>query len=84
MTVTFSENMDSTTINGTNFKLNVTSGGAAVAGTVSYNAATRVATFTPSANLTAATNYTATVTTGVKDSAGNPLAVNGTFAFTTQ
>ncbi len=81
--VTFSEDMDNTTITSTTFRLNVTTGGAAVAGTVSYNAATRVATFTPASTLVANTNYTATVTTGVKDVAGNPLATNATFAFTT-
>jgi hypothetical protein len=83
VTVTFSEAMDQTTINGTNFKLNVTTGGAVVAGIVSYNTTSHVATFTPNSALTANTNYTATVTTGVKDSAGNPLAVNATFSFTT-
>lgn len=83
VTITFSEAMDQTTINGTNIKLQVTTGGAAVAGTVSYNTTSHVATFTPTAALTANTNYTATVTTGVKDAAGNALAVNATFAFTT-
>ncbi len=83
VTVTFSEAMDVSTINTTNIKLNVTTGGAVVAGTVLYDPAAKVATFTPSANLTANTNYTATVTTGVKDAAGNPLAFNATFAFTT-
>ncbi|MEO5904907.1 MAG: Ig-like domain-containing protein [Gemmatimonadaceae bacterium] len=81
--VTFSEAMDATTINATNFKLNVTAGGAVVTGTVTYDAATRVATFTPSASLALSTKYTATVTTGVKDAAGNPLATNATFDFTT-
>lgn len=84
VTVTFSENMDATTINGTTFTLKTTAGSVAVAGTVSYNAATRTATFTPTSNLAAATNYTATVTTGAKDSAGNALAVNASFTFTTQ
>ena len=85
VTVTFSEAMDSTTIvsPATNIKLNVTTGGAVVAGAVTYNAATHVATFTPTSPLIANTNYTATVTTGVKDLAGNPLAFNATFAFTT-
>ncbi|MEP6507773.1 MAG: Ig-like domain-containing protein [Gemmatimonadales bacterium] len=81
--VTFSEPMDVATITTTNIKLNVTTGGAVVVGTVAYDPAAKVATFTPSANLTANTNYTATVTTGVKDAAGNPLAFNATFAFTT-
>jgi methionine-rich copper-binding protein CopC len=83
VTVTFSEDMDPLTINATTFTLKTTVGSVAVAGVVSYNAATRVATFTPSANLAANTNYTATVTTGAKDTAGNALAVNASFSFTT-
>ena len=81
--VTFNEAMDATTINGTNLKLTVTIGGAAVAGTVSYNSVSRVATFTPTSALTASIGYTITVTTGVKDTAGNALASNATAAFTT-
>jgi len=86
VTVTFSEDMDGTTINGTTFTLKTTVGSVAVAGTVSYNAATRIATFTPSANLLANTSYTATIlggASGAKDLAGNSLAVNATFSFTT-
>jgi len=64
-----------TTLSG-NFTLKVTATSAAVAGTVSYNAATREATFTPTASLTANTNYTATVSTGAKDAGGNPIAAN--------
>jgi len=83
VTVTFSEDMDPTTINGTTFSLKTTVGSIPVAGTVSYNAATRIATFTPTLSLAANTNYTATVTTGAKDTAGNTLAVNASFNFTT-
>lgn len=83
VTVTFSEAMDATTINATNFTLKVTSSGAAVAGTVIYNSATRIATFTPNSPLAAPVNYTATVSTSVKDAAGNPLELNFQFAFTT-
>jgi hypothetical protein len=75
--------MDPATINATNIKLAVTAGSVAVAGTVSYNAATHVATFTPSSPLLPSTNYTATVTTGVKDLAGNALASSFGFSFTT-
>ena len=80
ITVTFSEAMNPTTINGTTFT--VTAGGAVV-GSVSYNAATRVATFTPSGQLAASTVHTVTVTTGAKDLADNPMAVNAVFSFTT-
>jgi hypothetical protein len=83
VTATFSEAMDATTINGTTFTLKVTSGGAAVAGTVAYDPATHVATFTPTTSLANNTGYTATITTGAKDVAGNALAVNKVFTFTT-
>src|SRR6185436_1615787 len=69
--ITFSEPMDQATIIGANITLRVTSSGANVAGTVTYNVTTRVATFTPSAPLSVPANYTVTVTTGVKDVAGN-------------
>ncbi len=76
--VTFSQNMDPTTINATTFTLK------GVAGTVQYSGTT--ATFTPSAALTASTTYTATVmggTSGVKDLAGNTLASTQSWVFTT-
>lgn len=84
---TFSEAMDPTTINGTTFTLRIT-GGAAVAGVVGYDAATRIASFDPSANLvtTPATNYTATIrggASGVRDLAGNALAADNVTTFTT-
>ena len=47
--------------------------GAAVTGTVIYDSQTNIATFTPSANLTASTQYTATVSNAAKDLAGNAL-----------
>jgi hypothetical protein len=83
ITVTFSESMDASTINLTTFtvKDNVTSTN--IAGTVSYNTSTKIATFTPGAALTANRSYTVTVTTGAKDVAGNALAVNASFSFTT-
>jgi hypothetical protein len=83
VTVTFSEQMDVTTITGTTFTLKTTTGDVAVTGTVSYNGTSHVATFTPTGALTANTNYTATVTTGAKDVAGNTLLGDFTFKFTT-
>jgi len=41
------------------------------------------ATFTPLSNLEMDTAYTATITTGVKDRAGNPLAADYSWLFTT-
>lgn len=83
VTATFSEAMDATTISGTTFTLKTTVGATTVAGTVSYNAGTRTATFTPTSPLANNTSYTATITTGVKDAAGNAMVANKVWAFTT-
>jgi len=77
--VTFSEAMNATTINTTNFTLR--QGTTAVAGTVTYSG--NIATFTPTASLMANTVYAGTITTGVKDVAGNALASTYTWSFTT-
>src|SRR5262245_18644822 len=87
VTATFSEAMDAATIGTTSFELRNPSN-ALVAATVVYSAATRTATLTPTAALTATTTYTATVKGGatdprVKDAAGNALAANFTWSFTT-
>jgi hypothetical protein len=82
ITATFSEAMGSATINGTTFTLQ--QGATPVPGTVNCTGAT--ATFTPSGNLTPDTTYTATITNGAKDLAGNSLAaspVPNTWSFTT-
>ena len=79
---TFSEALDPSTVNTTTFTL-TGPGGTPVAGTVTYNAVTMIATFTPTASLAANTTFTATITTGVRDLAGNPLAANFVCSFTT-
>jgi len=86
VSATFSEPMDTATLTTTNF--GVTAGGTAVAGSVSYDAPTRVATFTPSnaAGFAPSTALVVTVrsgVTGVLDLAGNPLAANRVWNFTT-
>jgi hypothetical protein len=58
-------------------------GGAAVAGAVTYDAASNAALFTPTAALTASTQYTATITTAAQSAQGNPLAANYVWSFTT-
>jgi hypothetical protein len=78
---TFSEPMDASTIIAANFTL--AAGASAVTGTVTYNVASHAATFAPSVILTAGTLYTATVTTGVKDAAGNAMFANKVWTFTT-
>src|SRR5262249_60607663 len=83
-TATFSEAMASATISATTVLL-TGPGATAVPATVTYTAATRVATLTPTAALTTGTLYTATVksgATGVTDAVGNPLAADGTGTFT--
>jgi hypothetical protein len=78
--VIFSETMDPGTINAANILLE--KGTEAIAGTVSYSGVT--ATFTPSAALAANNLYTATVTTAVKDAAGNPMEISYKWSFTTK
>ncbi len=77
--VTFSKAMDPTTITTSTFTLK--HGTTSDSGTVSYTGVT--ATFAPSSNLAANTLYTATITTGAKDSGGHALAVNFVWSFTT-
>ncbi len=79
VTATFSEEMNPLSVNGTTFVLK--QGTTIVQGTVSYSNGTAV--FSPLANLAANTLYTATVTTGVRDVAGNTMAVDYTWSFTT-
>jgi Domain of unknown function (DUF4082)/Bacterial Ig-like domain/G8 domain/IPT/TIG domain/Viral BACON domain/Putative binding domain, N-terminal len=82
---TFSEAMNASTITTGTFVLRNPSN-AVVAATVSYNASTRVATLDPSQPLSGSTTYTATITgssAGVKDAAGNPLANDVVWSFTT-
>jgi hypothetical protein len=72
--------MKSSTINGSTIIL--TSSGSPVAGVVAYDPVSRTATFTPSSPLSFSTTYTLTITTGVQDLAGNPMATQVTSIFT--
>src|SRR5665811_1857023 len=76
---TFSEPMDPSTINDTTFTLK--QGTTVVPGTVTYSGTT--ATFTPTNPLLAGLPYTATITTGATDVAGNALAADQVLTFTT-
>src|SRR5438270_13295223 len=71
--------MDPLTI--TRVSFSVKQGTTAVAGTVSYAGVT--ATFNPVSTLAPNTTYTATMTTGARDLAGNALATNFVWSFTT-
>ena len=82
ITATFSEYMDPSTVNSITYVLK--QGVVDVPGVVSYMGKT--ASFTPSNTLTANTNYTVTITggvNGVKDLAGNALANDKIWSFTT-
>ncbi|MDP2724343.1 MAG: Ig-like domain-containing protein [Bacteroidales bacterium] len=76
---TFSELMDPLTINASTYTLK--QGTTLVPGLVSYNGL--IGTFTPTNDLLANTIYTATITTGVKDLAGNAMVNNNVWTFTT-
>lgn len=78
VSVTFSEPMDLLTINTTTFTLD------SVTGTVTYDAGTRTATFDPTSNLDYSKTYTAIITTGATDLAGNSLAESYSWSFTTE
>jgi hypothetical protein len=83
VSATFSEPISAASVNGTSFVLRDGSGNI-VPATLSASGAT--ATLTPSANLQSSTSYTATLlsgTSGIKDAAGNALASNFSWSFTT-
>ena len=75
----FSEAMAAASINPTTFTLK--QGATAVSGAVSF--AGQTASFVPTLNLAPMTSYTATITTGARDLAGNPLATSMAWSFTT-
>jgi len=75
----FSQTMSASSINAATF--NLKQGATAVSGTLGY--AGQTATFTPMYNLSPMTSYTATITTGAVDLAGNPLAANMVWSFAT-
>lgn len=78
LTATFSEDVKESDINSNNFILMKAADGTIVAGTLSYTAATKVATFDPTSNLDANSDYI-WVISNVRDLAGNkmdPVVVN--------
>ena len=70
--------MDSSTITAETFRIK------GVSGTVRYDDNARKAYFIPDAELAHATVYEVALTTGVKDSAGNPLPSGQSWVFTTE
>ncbi len=93
VTATFSGAMDQATINSATpgalntftLKDMTTGAGSIVSGTVAMNTANTIATFTPTANLTPGTNYTASISTAAKNT-GSVTAMPKTvsWSFTTR
>jgi len=79
LTVTFSEEMDPVTLNATSFTLS--EGSNTVGGSVSTTGT--ITSFNPTSDLAANTLYTATVTVAATDLAGNALAAQKVWSFTT-
>ncbi len=79
LAATFNEAMNASTINSTTFI--VKQGTTVIPGVVAYSGLT--ATFSPTTNLALNTVYTATITTGVKDPAGNAPINDYVWSFTT-
>ncbi|RYJ52011.1 DUF3494 domain-containing protein [Flavobacterium petrolei] len=79
ITANFSMIMDPLTINGTTFTLR--QGTTTITGALSYSGTT--ATFNPTSDLLEGTLYTATISTGAKNVAGNALANDFVWSFTT-
>lgn len=81
VSVTFSEAMNPATLNTSTFTLTSGSSTVPVQGTVVYANATAV--FWPTAHLMSNTPFTATITTGAKNTFGVPLPINHVWSLTT-
>ncbi|MMZ45261.1 hypothetical protein D3C76_169850 [compost metagenome] len=80
---TFNNALAMSTVNTSNFMFTNASTGAVIPGALTINAARTIVTFKPTSNLTAATQYRATVTTNVKDLSGSSLSAAAITNFTT-
>ena len=81
VTASFDEAVQGSTVSTTTFK--VQAGTTSIPGTVTLSADGMTAMFDPTSLLEASVSYTATITTGVKDLAGNPIVTVKTWTFTT-
>jgi len=81
VTATFNMAMNASTITTSSFTLKA--GTTPVSGSVAYNSSTYTATFTPGANLSYSTAYTATLSTAITNTYGTPLASAYSWSFTT-
>lgn len=76
--VAFSEAMNPASITASTFLVDN-----GVVGTVTYDASSQTAIFVPSAPLAYGTTYTATLTTGMQDAVGLPMAADFTWSIST-
>ena len=83
VTATFSLPMNATTINASSFSLAPQGGSALVPASVSYNAATGVATLTTASALLANTSYTAVIQSSATSAAGTPVGCPYAWTFKT-
>ena len=77
----FSEAMDVSSLTNTNFA--ILNGTSSVPGSITYDVPTKTVIFAPSINLNPGSTYSVTLTTGVKDVAGNSMFNNKVWTFTT-
>ncbi len=80
ISVDFNEAINTSSISSSTF---IVEGDTRVSGAFSFSENNESVTFTPSGNLSFETTYTARVTTGVEDLAGNNLENNFSWSFTT-
>lgn len=84
ISATFNEAVNSSSVNTNTFIVKDTNTNTNTAGTVTTTPDGKISTFTPSQNLSYSHTYTATITTGVKDLAGNPMTADYSWTFSTQ
>jgi len=77
ISATFSEPIDSGSVDSTTFSINNSLAG-------SYSCGGNTVYFTPSSNLMYLTTYSCRLTTGITDTVGNRLTANATWSFTTE
>jgi hypothetical protein len=85
VTATFDEAIDAATVSTGSVRLRAAGASSDVAASVSYSSSTRTVTLSPAEALEFSTGYTVTLQGGVggiADTAGNPLAGDVTWSFT--
>lgn len=80
VTATFNMNLLANSVSDSSFSLALNG---PVAGAVSFDAASKTATFTPTDTLAVLSTYTATLSTGISNLAGDPLSAVFNWSFTT-